>query len=70
MYFGDEVLERAIPWVHWGSRERNLLGVIEWGFHAVLGDGWFCDLAMAAADVAFWTAIAGMLHRRRWYMKV
>ena len=70
VYVGDEILKRAIPWVYWGRRDNNLLGLIGWLFHAILGDGWFCNIAMAIADVAFWMAVAGMLHRRRWYLKV
>ena len=70
MYVGDEILEKAIPWIYWGRKDAHLLGFIEWIFHAVLGDGWFCDLALALADVAFWMVIAGLLHRRHWYLKV
>ena len=70
VYIGDEILERALPLVYWGRRGNDLLGLIQWMFQAVLGDGWFCSLALALADVAFWTAVAGVLHRRRWYLKV
>ncbi len=70
MYLGDEILERALPLVYWGKRGNDVLGLIRWLFHAILGDGWFCSLALALADVAFWTAFAGLLHRRRWYLKI
>lgn len=70
VYVGDEILERALPLVYWGRRGNNLLGLIQWVFHVILGDGWFCSLVMALADVAFWTAVAGLLHRRKWYLKV
>ena len=70
VYVGDEILERALPLVYWGRRGNDLLGLTQWTFQAVLGDGWFCSLAMAFADVTFWTAVAGFLHRRKWYLKV
>ncbi len=70
MYIGDELLEHALPLVYWGRRGNDLLGLIRWVFHAILGDGWFCSLAIALSDVAFWIAVAGLLHRRRWYLKV
>lgn len=56
--------------MYWGNREAHLLGLIEWLFHAVLGDGWFCNLALASADVALWMAVAGVLHHKKWYLKV
>ena len=70
VYVGDEILERALPLVYWGRRGNNLLGLIQWVFHVIVGDGWFCSLAMALADVALWIAVAGLLYRRKWYLKV
>ena len=70
VYVGDELLERVLPLVYWGRRGNDLLGLVEWLFHATFGDGWFCSLAMALADVIFWTAVAGYLHHRKWYLKV
>ena len=51
VYIGDELLERTLPLVYWGRRGNDLLGLIHWVFLAVLGDGWFCSLAMALANV-------------------
>ncbi|BDA45874.1 Heparan-alpha-glucosaminide N-acetyltransferase [Coccomyxa sp. Obi] len=70
VYVGDEVLEKAIPWVYWGNRDAHLLSVVEAAFRGVLGEGPMCRLALAAADVVFWMVIAGMLHRKQWYAKV
>ena len=70
VYVGDEILEKAIPWVYWGNREVHLLSAVEEGFKRVFGEGAASDLALAAADVAFWMAVAGCLHRRRWYARV
>lgn len=70
IYVGDEVLEKALPWVYWGNREAHLLSAVEAAFRGVLGEGPMCDLALAAADVVFWIVIAGLLHQRRWYARV
>jgi hypothetical protein len=70
VYAGDEVLERALPWVYWGSRDAHLLAWVQGRFVAALGPGWRSNLALALADVAFWTAVAGYMHRKRWYVKV
>ena len=70
VYVGDEVLEKAIPWVYWGDRETHLLSAVEAAFRGVLGEGPMSDLALAAADVVFWMIVAGLLHRKRWYARV
>ena len=71
VYAGDEILERAIPWVYWGREDAHLLGWIQRSFEAVLGGpGWVPNLALALADAAFWTGVAGLMHRKRWYLKV
>ena len=70
VFLGDEVLERALPWVYWRDRDAHLLSWIEGRFQAVLGRGMVASVALALADVAFWVAVAGLMHRRRWYVKV
>lgn len=71
VYVGDEILEKAVPWFYWGDPGAHLLAAVEGGFRGVLGKGGpVPDLALAAADVAFWMAVAGFLHRKRWYAKV
>jgi predicted acyltransferase len=70
VYVGDEVLEKAVPWIYWGDREVHLLSAVEAVFKRVFGGGTASDLALAAADVAFWMAVAGWLHRKRWYARV
>lgn len=70
VFLGDEVLERAIPWVYWKEKDAHLLSWIEGRFQAALGRGMAANLALALADVAFWVAVAGIMHRRRWYVKV
>lgn len=70
VYVGDEVLEKAIPWVYWGNQEAHLLSAVKAAFRGVLGEGPMCDLVLAAADVVFWILIAGLLHRIQWYARV
>lgn len=70
VYVGDEILEKAVPWIYWGDREVHLLSAVEGVFKRVFGGGTASDLALAAADVAFWMAVAGWLHRKRWYARV
>lgn len=70
VYVGDEVLERAIPWVYWGEADSHLLSWIRRRFQLVFGAGWAASVALALANVAFWMVVAGVLHRKRWYLKV
>jgi predicted acyltransferase len=70
VYAGDEILEKAIPWIYWGDREVHLLSAVEGAFKRVFGEGAIRDMALAAADVVFWMGVAGWLHRKRWYAKL
>lgn len=70
VYAGDEILQRALPWFYWGSKGSDLLSWMEALFQGVFGEGPACNIARALADVLFWMAAAGLMHRKSWYIKI
>ena len=71
VYFGDEFLEMALPWIYWKDPDKYSFGPLAWNaFQSVLGRTYITQLAFAGSIVLFWVVISCFLYHLRIFFKV